>query len=141
MLIALILLPAAAGLLAFAIRRDGLRRAVLVATAIAHTAMTAIAVFGGVTFATMEGWLALDAVVLLFLGITSTLFLTAAFYAVGYLAREIRDEHRDTEEGLLFANAPEAVFTGCLLLFLSAMTLVTVSQHFGLLWVGVEATT
>jgi hydrogenase-4 component F len=141
MLSTLILLPAAAGLLAFAIRRDGLRRALLVATAIAHTAMTAIAVFGRVPVAPMEGWLAMDAVGLLFLGITSSLFLCAALYAVGYLAREIRDEHRDIEEGLLFANAPEAVFTGCLLLFLSTMTLVTVSQHFGLLWVGVEGTT
>jgi hydrogenase-4 component F len=33
------------------------------------------------------------------------------------------------------------VFTGCLLLFLASMTLVTVSQHIGLLWVAVEATT
>ena len=33
------------------------------------------------------------------------------------------------------------MFTGCLLLFLASMTLVTVSQHFGLLWVGIEATT
>lgn len=141
MLFALIFVPAAAGLLAFTIRGDGLRRALLVATAIAHTAMTAIAVFGRAPVAPMEGWLAIDAVGLLFLGITSTLFLCAALYAVGYLAREIRGERRDIEEGLLFANAPEAVFTGCLLLFLSTMTLVTVSQHFGLLWVGVEATT
>ena len=33
------------------------------------------------------------------------------------------------------------MFTGCLLLFLAAMTLVTLSQHFGLIWVAVEATT
>src|SRR5207248_5384658 len=44
-------------------------------------------------------------------------------------------------EGFLFDNAPEATFTACLLLFLAAMTLVTVSQAFGLLWVGIEATT
>src|SRR5207248_2008976 len=44
-------------------------------------------------------------------------------------------------EGFLFDNAPEATFTACLLLFLAAMTLVTVSQGFGLLWVAVEATT
>ena len=56
------------------------------------------------------------------------LFLAAAVYAVGYLRRESRGAHRDFEEGLLFANAPEATFTGCLLLFLAAMTLVTVSR-------------
>jgi hypothetical protein len=41
----------------------------------------------------------------------------------------------------IFGNSPEARFTGCLLLFLAAMTLVTVSQHVGILWVAVEATT
>src|SRR5207245_9559518 len=123
------------GLLAFAIRRDAQRRALLVATAIAHSAITAVAIFAGIPASPMEGWLELDALGLLFLSITSSLFLCAAVYAVGYLAREAQSEHRDIEEGLLFANAPEAVFTGCLLLFLSTMTLVTVSHHFGLLWV------
>src|SRR5437867_3015043 len=47
----------------------------------------------------------------------------------------------DFQAGFLFDNAPEATFTACLLLFLAAMTLVTVSQAFGLLWVGIEATT
>jgi hydrogenase-4 component F len=77
----------------------------------------------------------------LFLSVTSVLFVTAALYAVGYLRRERRAAHRDFEEGLLFTNAPEATFTACLLFFLAAMTLVTVSQALGLLWVAIEATT
>ncbi|HUI28113.1 MAG TPA: proton-conducting transporter membrane subunit, partial [Candidatus Kryptonia bacterium] len=48
---------------------------------------------------------------------------------------------RDFEEALWFANAPEATFTTCLLLFLAAMTLVTVSHRFGLLWLAIEMTT
>ena len=73
----------------------------------------------------LGGWLALDA-----LGACCSwrsralLFLAAAVYAVGYLARERPRRAADVEEGFLFANAPEAVFTGCLLLFLAAMTLV-----------------
>src|SRR5262249_44722574 len=52
------------------------------------------------------------------------------------------EPHRDIEEGgLFFRNEPEAIFTGCMLLFLATMTLTTLSQHLGLLWVGVEATT
>ena len=47
----------------------------------------------------------------------------------------------DDEEELPFVNFPEAVFAGCLLLFLATMTLVAVSRHLGLMWVGVEATT
>jgi hydrogenase-4 component F len=57
------------------------------------------------------------------------------------LRREDRGRHVDAEEGLLFTNEPEAIFIGCLLLFLGAMTLVTTCQHLGMLWVGVEATT
>jgi len=87
------------------------------------------------------GWLVLDPIGLLFLSITSALFLATAVYALGYLPREKRAAKTDFEEGFLFSNAPEATFTGCLLLFLAAMTLVTVSQHFGVLWVAVEATT
>ena len=55
--------------------------------------------------------------------------------------REKNHMHIDYQEHLFFSNEPEAVFTGCMLLFLSSMTLVCTSQHFGLLWVGVEATT
>ena len=55
--------------------------------------------------------------------------------------RESGATRADPEEGFLFDNTPEAVFTACLLGFLSAMTLVTASQHFGLLWVAIEATT
>ena len=75
--------------------------------------------------------------------ITSVLFLAAAVYAVGYLANENRSGKHDSdeEEELPFVNFPEAVFAGCLLLFLATMTLVSVSRHLGLMWVGVEATT
>jgi hydrogenase-4 component F len=86
-------------------------------------------------------WLRLDALGLVFLSISSGLFLASAFYAVGYLRREGAGPRRDFEEGRLFADAPERVFTGCLLFFLAAMSLVTVSHHLGLLWVAIEATT
>jgi hydrogenase-4 component F len=77
----------------------------------------------------------------MFLGITSVLFLAVAVYGLAYLQREQQMTHADFEEGFLFVDAPEARFTGCLLLFLAAMTFVTVSQHFGLLWVAIETTT
>ncbi|WP_428106916.1 proton-conducting transporter membrane subunit [Candidatus Binatus sp.] len=73
--------------------------------------------------------------------LTSALFLASSFYAVAYLREERSQPHSDFEEGFLFSNAREASFTGCLLFFLAAMTLVTLSQHLGLLWVAVEATT
>lgn len=140
MIAALILVPMIAGLLAFAVKNDSLRRALLVLTAVAHAAMTGYA-WVHRPLAMFDGWLLLDPLGLLFLSITSLLFLAAAVYGASYLARESHGRKKDIEENLFFSNAPEQVFTGCLLLFLSTMTLVTVSQHFGLLWVAVEATT
>jgi hydrogenase-4 component F len=115
---ALLLLPAAGGLLAFALRA---------AAWIARPAPI------------LGGWLALGPLELPFLTVTSILSLAAAVYAAPYLARESR--HPGGGEGEPAVRAPEALFTGCLLLFLATMTLVIAAQHFGLIWVAVEATT
>ncbi len=140
MILALVLLPAVAGLLAFACGQTNIRRGILIVTAMTHAVMTAVC-WKTRPMPVLGGWLAMDAAGLLFLSITSLLFLCAAIYATGYLAQESNKHSQDIEEGFLFDNAPEAVFIGCLLLFLSAMTLVTVSQHLGVLWVAIEATT
>jgi hydrogenase-4 component F len=140
MIWALVLIPALSGLLAFWLRPDRLRRALLVFCAGAHSSLTVLCWVWSPT-PILSGWFALDQPGILFLSITSLLFLAASFYAVGYLRREERGTRRDFEEWLLFANAPEATFTGCLLLFLSTMTSVAASRHLGFLWVAIEATT
>jgi hydrogenase-4 component F len=137
---ALVWLPALAGCAAFALRRRRPREILLVGTALAHAALTAaLAVLRPAP--EPGAWLGQDALGLVFLGIVSALFLAASIYAVGYLRREPDRRQADFEEGLLFSNEPEPAFTGCLLLFLASMTLVTLSRHLGLLWVAVEATT
>jgi hydrogenase-4 component F len=140
MLLALILVPAIAGVIAFFSPHATFRRALLLSVALAHAVMTALA-WWRVPAPAWSGWLSLDAAGLLFLSTTSGLFVAAAIYALGYLPGESKDPVTDLEERFLFKNAPEAGFIGCLLLFLAAMTLVTVSRHFGLLWIAVEATT
>ncbi|MBI5238935.1 MAG: NADH dehydrogenase FAD-containing subunit [Elusimicrobia bacterium] len=132
--------PLASAAAAFAIRADGPRRGLLLAAALTHAALTAACwtiqpapVFGG--------YLALDAAGRLFLSLLSALFLAASFYGAGYLRAAGRTKEEEDAAGFLFANAPEAVFTGCLLCFLGTMSLAVLSQHFGLLWVGIEATT
>ena len=144
MLWALLLIPTLGGVVAFVLRRNPLRRAMLVAAAAGHAAVTARiwVAWPDRPEPALYGWIGLDALGLLFLTICSVLFLAASVYAVGYLAHEDHGHpHRDFEGGGLFTNEPEAVFTGCLLLFLAAMTLVTLSRHLGLMWVAVEATT
>src|SRR4051812_38427622 len=138
MLAPLILVPLLAGLVVFVWPSNRGRRALLVLTALVHAGLTSVAWIIRPA-PELQGWLALDAPGLLFLGIASALFLAASVYCVGYLGGHEADVH--PEERSLFRAGPEAVFCGCLLLFLSSMTLVTLSHHFGLLWVGVEATT
>jgi hydrogenase-4 component F len=160
MIWALLLVPAVGGVLAFLIRPNGPRRAMLVMAAMVHAGLVgwawcgawdsphlpesaggSMAPMGAVPFSAGGGWMAIDETSLLFLTITSALFLMASIYGVGYLSHEGRDVKRDFEEGLPFSNYAEAEFVGCLLFFLATMTLVIVSRHLGLMWVAVEATT
>lgn len=135
-----ILAPAAAGAAAFVIPDNRSRRGLLAATAVAHLGLTLLAMRAPVR-PLFEGALLLDDPGKLFLLATSILFIAAAFYTVGYLKRETSGRRPDMVEGRLFSNSPEARFTGCLLLFLAAMSFVCMAQNLGLLWVGVEATT
>ncbi len=140
MIAAVILLPAFAAGLAFATRARALREAWLLGAAIGHVLLVGLLAFEPPA-PEPGAWLGVDALGLLFLCVVSALFLAAATYTVGYLRREPVHARGDFEEGFLFRNEPEAVFVGCLLLFLATMSLVTLSRHLGLLWVGVEATT
>ncbi len=130
MLNALLLVPAITGLLAFLVRWKPVLHALLLATAASHAGLT-IRLWGGPAAVDWGGWLSIDPAGLLFLSITSLLFLAAAVYGVSYLRGECH----------LYPAGHQAVFVGCLLIFLATMTLVCLSQHLGLLWVAIEATT
>lgn len=138
---ALVLIPAILGIISFMIKGPGIKRGILVIGTSLHFFLVIMAWFSG-DHAPAEGdWMGLDSLGILFLGITSLIFFVTSIYASGYLAREGAGMRKDFVEGGMFRNTPEQVFVGCYLLFLAAMTLVTVSQHLGLLWVAVEATT
>lgn len=140
MILALIFLPVAAALAVLGLRNATAIRALLMTAATGHAVLTGLAWIHPPA-PVLDNWLLLDALGLLFLSITSALFAMVALYALGYLQRESDEKHEDFEEGFLFTNSRESTFVCCLLLFLAMMTLVTVSQHFGLIWVAVEATT
>lgn len=140
MIAALILIPFFAGLAAFALRGTQVRRGLLVLVAAIHAAGV-LSCWLHRPQPALGGGLGLDSLGLIFLTIASVVFLVASVYALGYLRVQPLHPEPDPEEGGFFTNAPEGVFIGCLLMFLSAMTLVTTSQHLGLLWIGVEATT
>jgi hypothetical protein len=71
-----------------------------------------------------------DALGLLVLTLVSALFLASSLYSIPYLTEGTHDE-----------PAGPLRYAPILLLFLGAMSLVTVSRHLALLWAAVEATT
>ena len=136
----LILLPTLGGLAAYFIRPDGTRRVMWGAVAAGHALLSANLVLGGGN--SMGDWIGIDALSRIFLPLTSLLFLAATVYGIGALRRDTVQPHPEMEEDTpLFGGRPEAVFTGCILLFLASMSVVILSRNFGLQWVAVEATT
>jgi len=114
------------GGLAFVLPKNGMRNGVLVCVALVH--LLCMASFWIIPLPDVRGsFLALDQLGLLVLSVVSTLFFVVSIYAVGYFRGE--------------ANKSNRMLIGCLLCFLFSMTLVTVSQHLGLFWVAIEATT
>lgn len=125
-LLALFLVPAFAALGAYVHREVAFRTGWLVAAALVHAGLVAW-VWVNPPPPVLGGWIAADAMGLIVLSVVSGLFLMSALYAVGYLRRENPRGGR--------------AFVSCLLAFLASASLVTMSQHLGVLWVGMEATT
>ena len=99
MIWALIIMPAAAGALAFFLGSDRLRRALLVGTAVAHFMVVLTVWQMPRPLTTAAGWLVIDEASLLFLSICSGLFLVSAVYALGYLGPSHKTPIRDYLEG------------------------------------------
>jgi hydrogenase-4 component F len=79
-----------------------------------------------------------DAIGVLFLLVTGALFLVCSLYTVGYLRPGAPSGDPATRRSRARADR---WFAPGLLLALASMNLVLLSRHFGVLWVGVEATT
>lgn len=126
MLLILIFIPLLVAGLVGILPNNRLRILALVLTAMFHLGFV-ISFWQGSPPARWQGFLSLDILGLLVLSILSVLFAAVSIYLVGYLK----------EEG----DRSNRVFVICLLVFLSVMTMVTVSRHFGLLWIAIELTT
>src|SRR3989338_4518318 len=126
MLFILILLPLLSGVFAFLLSKNQQRKMVLLGTSFIHL-IGVLSLWKSLPVAQLNGFLGMDVLGRLILTIISILFTTVSFYLWGYLKDE--DNHSNR------------IFMTGLLLFLSAMTLVTMSRHMGLLWIAIEATT
>jgi hydrogenase-4 component F len=126
MALALVLVPFAFAAAAAALPSQKWRPWLLPICGAAHLALT-LAALGRPEVAAIGGWLKLDDLGRLVLALVSVLFFACSLYAPGYLA--LRPERSNR------------VFVPCLLFFLAMNSLIVESQHLGLMWVAIEATT
>lgn len=122
----LLLIPLVGAIAAWLIPSDRGRPWVLPMIGAVHLALTIEAILAPAV-PSPGGWLHLDAIGKLVLLSVGLLYLACALYAVGYLAYR-----RERPNRLLCAMLPVC---------LSAMTLVAMAHHLGLLWVAIETTT
>jgi len=128
--------PTAAGVLALAAPRFGARAGTVLGVSLLHLALVG-ALWAWPGQGALGAWISVDALGLLVLSLVSLTFAVVGCYVVGYL------RYSPPSSGAGAARAPRGgrAFVGCLLLLLAAATLVCVSQHMALLWVGLEAVT
>jgi hydrogenase-4 component F len=129
----LFLIPALAGSVAFVLPGERSRRGLFITVSVAHTALT-VFLWTSRPVPGPESWVGADALSLVFLGVMDLLFLAVSLHKTPV--------HSQTaDKAAPGVPSREGVFSACLLFFLATMSLVSVSRHFGLLWVAVEATT
>jgi hydrogenase-4 component F len=126
MALALVLTPLALAAVAMLVPSQRWRPWLLPVGGITHSALT-LMVLGAAGGASFRGWLELDPLGRLGLGLISVLFLIASLYAPGYLRLRRERDNR--------------VFCAAGLAAQAMMSLVVLSQHLGLIWVAMEATT
>jgi hydrogenase-4 component F len=126
LVLALVVIPVLASALTFLLERRAARLVILGAVSTAHLALVG-ALWRIPRASALNGWLAADSLGLVVLTLVSVLFAAVVSYAIGFLQEESPRGGR--------------WFVGCLLAFLAATSLVCVSQHLALLWVGMETTT
>ncbi|HAE39940.1 MAG TPA: NADH dehydrogenase FAD-containing subunit [Candidatus Riflebacteria bacterium] len=136
---ALIIMPVITGIISLFISSERARRNLLVIVAFAHLFIS-IRLCSGAAGELNGVWLGLDQLGRMFLMITSLLFTGSAIYSTVYL-----DKHPHFNgpaiAGLRMPANSNAIFAACMQFFLAAMTLSILSMHFGLQWIGIEATT
>jgi hydrogenase-4 component F len=126
MFYALILLPLIGAAVSWLIPYDRLRPKVLSLFSFAHLGLT-IQILSFTPPETPDGWFHLDALGKIVLLSTSLLFLTCAFYSIGYLYYRRERSNRVLCVGLMVC--------------LAAASMVTITHHLGLMWVALETTT
>ncbi|HAZ07588.1 MAG TPA: hydrogenase [Elusimicrobia bacterium] len=118
--------PFVIGLLALAVDSDERRPWLLPFGCAIHSSIV-VACWRTLPEPIASGWFSIDGLGLLVLSLASAMLLVCSVYCLEYL-RLRRERHN-------------RLFTACLSFILGAVSLVCVSRHMGLVWVGMETAT
>ncbi len=122
----LVVIPFIIGLLALAVKSENLRPWLLPLGCAIHSSIVA-ACWRRLPEASAGGWFFMDSLSLLVLSLSSAIFLLCSIYCLEYLRLRREQSNR--------------LFTACLSFVLGAVSLVCVTRHMGILWIGMEAAT
>ncbi len=133
--------PAIAGGASILVRSKASLSSILFSASLIHFATCAFA-FARRDLFTPNDWIGLDAPGMLFLGITSVLFLSASFqnlFAKAHPGSATEADAREPGE-MEFAES-DSIFYASMLFFLACMSLLSLSRNLGLVWIALEGTT
>jgi formate hydrogenlyase subunit 3/multisubunit Na+/H+ antiporter MnhD subunit len=94
LLVALLLVPAVAGVVSYFVRSNRLRRLLWGAVAAFHFSASVVVSLPAPP-AVFDGWIGVDSLSAVFLVLTSLLFLAVTVYGIGYVHREPVTPRRD----------------------------------------------
>jgi hydrogenase-4 component F len=126
LLLALILVPVVLGAVALLTPSSRARAWLVPVSAVIHAALVAVVLIAPPP-SMFDRWLTLGAFGRVIVGMLSAQYLVCAFYIPGYLAAR--------------PERPNRIFCASLIALSGTMSLVAVSHHLGLMWVGIETST
>ncbi|HEU4731419.1 MAG TPA: proton-conducting transporter membrane subunit [Kofleriaceae bacterium] len=126
MLLILVMMPIVLGAASLAVPWPRVRAWLVPAGAVLHSALTAAIVIAPPP-PMLDRWLTVGPLGRVIVALLSAQYLVCSFYVPAYLAAR--------------PERPSRVFCACLIALNGTMSLVAVSHHLGLMWVGIETST
>ncbi len=135
----IIFIPVLLGVCEFWITSEKIRKLLLISGAIFYFIASLLLIIFDWKSCFGSEFFYFDSLGKLFLILTAVLFLLITIYTLGYLNSE---ESEVVKRRIFYLSASKnSVFTGCMLIFLSTMTMAFAARSVGILWISVEATT
>lgn len=135
----IIFIPVLLGVFEFWVTSEKIRKLLLISGSIFYFIASLLLIIFDCKSCFGSEFFYFDSLGKLFLILTAVLFLLITVYTLGYLNNE--ETELPKRRRFYLSASKNSVFTGCMLIFLSTMTMAFAARSVGVLWISVEATT